>query len=484
METKSPRIAAAYIRVSTEEQTEFSPAAQLRELQDYAATHSLVLDQRYIYADEGISGRKAEKRPAFMQMISAAKSADHPFDVILVHKFDRFARSREDSIVYKSMLKRVGVEVISIKEPLSEGSYSGVMEAIYESFAEAYSINLGQEVRKGMTEKALRGEPQTAPPFGYRLENKQFYPHETEAPLVRQIFTRFSDGEGLFQIAKWLNAQGITTHRGTAFENRTIEYILRNPVYIGMLRWNPKRRSRRDYDDPDILTVRGKHEPIIDEPLWNAVQKQMAEVKARWRYHARPSYDRKHWLCGIVRCAACDATLIYAQPNYMKCSNACRGRCLHWQHVNVDTLATAMISRLRDDLSSSDCLQYSVLRTTNHTDTTIQSIRQSIDRTKKKLDRLTDAYLNAAISLDDFKRLRTPLDEEIASAQASLTEAESAQPAIDTTNTLKDSIHSTIETLQSDASIAKKYDALNAIIDHCTFDKEKSLLSITYRVSV
>lgn len=484
MEKSSPRIAAAYIRVSTEDQTEFSPAAQLRELQDYAATHCLVLDQRYVYADEGISGRKAEKRPAFMQMISDAKSAAHPFDVILVHKFDRFARSREDSIVYKSMLKRAGVEVVSIKEPLAEGSYSGVMEAIYESFAEAYSINLGQEVRKGMTEKALRGEPQTAPPFGYRLENKQFYPHEAEAPLVRQIFTRFSSGEGLFAIAKWLNAQGITTHRGTAFENRTVEYILRNPVYIGMLRWNPKRRTRRNYNDPDVLTVRGQHEPIIDEELWNAVQKRMAEVKARWRYHGRPSSDRKHWLCGIVRCAACDATLVCSKQHYMSCNNAFRGRCLHWQTVSVDRLATAMISRLRDDLASSDDLQFRVLRTTNNTDATIQSLRQSIDRAKKKLDRLTEAYLNAAISLEDFKRLRTPLDEELASSQSAMKEAEASQPAADTTKALKDAILSTIQTLESDASIAQKYDALNAIVEHCTFDKENSLLSITYRISV
>ena len=163
------KTAAAYIRVSTEDQTEYSPDAQLRELREYASSHNMILDDRFVYADEGISGRKADKRPAFQEMIRTAKLKDHPFDVILVHKFDRFARSREDSVVYKSMLKRCGVDVISIKEPLAEGSYSGVMEAIYESFAEAYSINLGTEVKKGMTEKARRGEIQTAPPYGYML---------------------------------------------------------------------------------------------------------------------------------------------------------------------------------------------------------------------------------------------------------------------------------------------------------------------------
>lgn len=480
------KIAAAYIRVSTEDQTEFSPAAQLRELQEYAVSHGYLLDTRYVYSDEGISGRSAEKRPGFMKMISDAKSREHPFDVILVHKFDRFARSREDSIVYKSMLKKVGVEVISIKEPLAEGSYSGVMEAIYESFAEAYSINLGQEVRKGMTEKALRGEPQTAPPFGYRLENKKFYPHETEAAIVREIFESFASGGTFFGIAKSLNDRGIRTHRGTRFENRTVEYILRNPVYIGYLRWNPKRKSKRKIDDPDILTVRGQHEPIIDKDLWETVQSRVAELKSRWSYHARPNYDRKHWLCGIVRCAACNATLVYTQPHFLKCGNYIHGRCIHSQHIHVDKLATAVISRLRDDISSTIPPSYHIVRTKEFSDQTLQGLRQTVSRIEKKIERLTDAYLNEALSLEDYKLLKGSLQSELSESRSALEAALSAteQQAAASPSALKDAILKVLVTLESDASIAQKYDALNSIVDHCTFDRENSLLSITYRLTV
>ena len=73
-----------------------------------------------------------------------------------------------------------------------------------------------------MTEKALRGEVQTPPPFGYRLENHGYLPEETEAPVVREMFRRFAAGEGFFQIARWLNDMHVTTHRGSAFENRTV----------------------------------------------------------------------------------------------------------------------------------------------------------------------------------------------------------------------------------------------------------------------
>lgn len=89
--------AACYIRVSTEDQTEYSPEAQHRALEHYARQHQLTISPEHVYIDAGISGRRAETRPAFMAMIAAAKKRPPPFSVILVHKFDRFARNREDS---------------------------------------------------------------------------------------------------------------------------------------------------------------------------------------------------------------------------------------------------------------------------------------------------------------------------------------------------------------------------------------------------
>ena len=159
--------AACYIRVSTEEQTEYSPEAQRRALDRYAQQHNMTILPEHVYIDAGISGRRAETRPAFMSMIAAAKLKPPPFSAILVHKFDRFARNREDSIIYKSMLRRqCGVQVISITEHLEDDRMSLILEAMLEAMAEYYSINLGDEVRKGMTEKARRGELQTVPPFG------------------------------------------------------------------------------------------------------------------------------------------------------------------------------------------------------------------------------------------------------------------------------------------------------------------------------
>ena len=116
-------LAAAYIRVSTEEQGEFSPDAQLKAIQNYCKNNNLILNKEHIYVDEGISGRKADKRPAFQDMIKHAKKKE--FNVILVHKFDRFARSREDSVVYKSLLKKeCNIKVVSITESIEDDKFS------------------------------------------------------------------------------------------------------------------------------------------------------------------------------------------------------------------------------------------------------------------------------------------------------------------------------------------------------------------------
>ena len=121
------KVACAYIRVSTDKQEELSPDAQKRLLIDYAKKHNMSLLAENIYIDNGISGKKADKRPEFMKMISLAKSKEHPFDIILVWKFSRFARNQEESIVYKSLLKKNNVEVVSISEPLIDGPFGSLI---------------------------------------------------------------------------------------------------------------------------------------------------------------------------------------------------------------------------------------------------------------------------------------------------------------------------------------------------------------------
>ena len=117
---------AAYCRVSTDSEEQLtSYQNQMRVYTEMIAANK-EWEFAGLYADEGISGTRADKRPEFQRMIASAKSKEHPYDVILVWKFSRFARNQEESIVYKSMLKKNGIDVISVSEPMPDDIYGGL----------------------------------------------------------------------------------------------------------------------------------------------------------------------------------------------------------------------------------------------------------------------------------------------------------------------------------------------------------------------
>ena len=121
----------------------------MRALRDYAEKNNYLVVREYV--DEAESGRVAD-RPQFGQMLDAATAPDPPFEEILVWKFSRFTRKREDAVAFKSMLRRRGVRVVSITEHADDSPTGKLMEAIIESVDEFYSANLAEEVTRGMRE--------------------------------------------------------------------------------------------------------------------------------------------------------------------------------------------------------------------------------------------------------------------------------------------------------------------------------------------
>ena len=264
-----------YVRVSTDKQEELSPDSQAKLLKDYAQKNGIIVSN--IFYELGISGRKAEKRPEFQKMIAQAKSSDHPVDAILVWKFSRFARNQEESIVYKSLLKKKhNVDVISVSEPLVDGPFGSLIERIIEWMDEYYSIRLSGEVTRGMMEKAQRGGYQARPPLGYRIVEHGKPPVivPEEAEVVKIIFRKYvNDHCGIFDIARYLNLHGFKTSRGRSFERRSVEYILQNPTYCGMIRWNRKENETNAIKPKDEWIIADGQQPaIISKELFDKAQ--------------------------------------------------------------------------------------------------------------------------------------------------------------------------------------------------------------------
>ena len=456
-------IAACYIRVSTEDQTEYSPEAQKRALEHYARQHGMVLSPDHIYIDAGISGRRAETRPAFMAMITAAKQKPPPFSVILVHKFDRFARNREDSIVYKSMLRRqCGVQVVSITEHLEDDRMSLILEAMLEAMAEYYSLNLAEEVRKGMTEKARRGEFQTAPPFGYRVSDHQLVPVAQEAKIVQEIFRRYLSGDSMAKIARWSQQAGILTHRGNPMDTRQVKYILENPVYVGLLRWTPQ--------DGAPLVAPGEHLPLIDPETFQAVQHRLQVNAARFVRHARPAEDRKHWLAGLVRCGTCGRKLIFSHPHYMKCGGYAKGKCKTSQHVPVRLLEEAFLTQLRRDAFCATTFDIQVIPSKE-----IDSLSQELAAVERKLHRLREAFLCGAETPEEYKTHKDDLSSQAALLRQKIARQDDPQPQTEVR------LRQSLTTLEDpDATLEARHRAAGAVLADCTWDKENGLLTLVY----
>lgn len=475
-----PHIAAAYVRVSTDDQMELSPDTQLEKIREYAAKNNLLLLSEYIFHDDGISGRAAEKRPGFQQMIATAKDPSHPFDVIIVWKFSRFARNQEESIFYKSILRsKCKVDVVSVSEPLIAGPFGSLIERIIEWMDEFYSVRLAEEVKRSMTVNAKNGSLQATPSFGYRVENRQLVIVPEEAEIVREIFRRFISGDAMFRIAKDLSARGIRTHRGNPFENRTIDYILNNPVYVGKLRWTPTGRTRRNFKNEDSIIADALHEPIIDAETWGAAQARCAELKKSYKRYGKPSSERKHWLCGVVRCSACGATLIWANPHFMKCNNYAHGRCTTTQHIAVEALEESFLAQLQHDLTFAESVAC-VVQAANpaHSD---QRLQQQRARIVSRIDRLRESYLDGVETLETYKAARQQMQAQLDDLDAQIAES-AAVPVIDTAALLRNAIAAVLETLRSPtATVAQKYESAMSIIDRCTFDKSQMLLSISYK---
>ena len=473
------KTAAAYIRVSTEDQTEFSPDSQLKEIRKYAKAHDLILPEEFIFADEGISGRKAEKRPQFQRMIGTAKLKPKPFDVILLWKFSRFARNREDSIVYKSMLrKQCGIEVISISEQLSEDKTSILIEALIEAMDEYYSLNLAEEVRRGMSEKFSRGGVVSQPPFGYRMQDGIFFPDETAAPVVQMIFSDYLADMPVRAIARKLNGMGITTRHGNTWENRTVEYVLTNPVYIGKLR-RSQTGSHSDRFHEQDQCVDGQHQPIITQEVFEAAQARRADTKKMYKKYARHDQPVQFMLKGLVRCDHCGATLVMSSTGkYLQCHNYSRGKCKVSHAISVQKINQIVLEQMREDLTDPDFASRVIRQ--NVSKSIHSPLPALIEKEEKKLERIREAYEAGIDTLDEYRQNKQRIIETISSLREQLTETE---PEPVDAAAFIGKVESSITTLTDPgASEMIKNMTLHTIIERIIFMKPSGRIEIVYHL--
>ncbi len=390
---------AAYIRVSTDEQLEFSPDSQLKKIQEYAKNQGIHLPKANIYREEGISGREAEKRPAFQKMIGAAKSTPRPFDVILVWKFSRFARSRSDSIFYKTLLRnKLGIDILSVSEPIGKDKTSKIYESIIEVMDEYYCDNLSEEVRRGMDERFSRGMIIAPPPYGYAAANGKYVLDEERAEIVRYMFQAYASGVPLRAIVSDLNGRGVRTRSGSPFEVRTVRYILNNPVYLGLV--------RKKNTDGSFRTVDGEHVPLIDANLYEVCANKLKNNSFQPRPYVRSG--GRFALSGLIRCSACGSTLtMSSQGGRLQCCGYAKGKCSVSHSVALEPIHTAVARQLSEDLSGRQIrIRTNPLPSKGETDESM------LRREKMRLRRIEQAYEAGVYTLEYLLQAKQTYEEK------------------------------------------------------------------------
>lgn len=487
METK---YGYGYVRVSTSGQEELSPDSQAKLLKDYAQKNGIIISN--IFYELGISGRKAEKRPEFQKMIAQAKSADHPVDAILVWKFSRFARNQEESIVYKSLLKKKhNVDVISVSEPLVDGPFGSLIERIIEWMDEYYSIRLSGEVTRGMMEKAQRGGYQARPPLGYQIMERGKPPVivPEEAEIVKIIFHKYANEHcGIFEIARYLNLRGFKTSHGKSFERRSVEYILQNPTYCGMIRWNRTVNETHEIRPKEEWIITDGHHPAI-------ISKELFE-KAQARYEqeykpkgSRPSSTYKHWLSGLVKCPACGRTMIAKTIkngkrtySYFTCYGYTKGKCLANNCVSSLKLEPAVLSSIKDVLDTGRIVYRYVPPENEPVADMAAIITEQIKRNAEKLVRIKEAYRNGVDTLEEYKANKQLVQQERERLEEQLQAASKDDPDSNSAESnLIERVRSVYEIICSDSvDNTVKSEILKSVIEKIVYNRESDELKVYY----
>ena len=474
------KTAAAYIRVSTDDQLEFSPDSQLKVIQDYAEKNDIVLLEDCIFMEDGgKSGKSMAKRDKFLELIALSKKKPKPFDYILVWKFSRFARNQEEAITLKSMLKRNDIEVVSISEPLPEGPFGDLIERIIEWTDSYYLVNLSQEVKRGMNERVGRGQHVVPPPTGYSVVDKKYTPN-SDAEYIKGIFNDYLNGMGLRALAVKYGNLGLRTKRGNLPDNRFIEYVLRNPVYIGKLRWslNGKAVSTRHYNDNNIIIVDGDFPPIISQDVFDKAQEKLNQQKRMYAKYQRKEQPAQFMLKGLMRCSDCGSTLIMVnlKSPSLQCHSYARGTCKTSHSVTLNKANALLIKYLEDAVEKQD---FNLVPDNLHEDTPeTADYKRLIENEQAKLTRIKTAYQNGVDTLAEYKANKDKILSTIKKLEKSKKQDEKPKLNIKAyTKKVSEVLNIIKDVSQTEES---KNTALRTIIKEIIFNKKSNSLNVFF----
>jgi site-specific DNA recombinase len=410
---------ATYQRISTDEERQpFSLEAQTDRLASYIAfqpgwrlTHT--------YSDQ-MSGKRLD-RPGLADALAGARAGR--YDLLLVFKVDRLARSVGGLARILEELDSVGVAFRSASEPFDTSTAAGrMMVQMLGVFAEFERELIVERTRMGLARKAARGEwTGGTPPFGYRYDpaRRLLVPVPEQVAVVRRIFTLYVDrGQGSAVISGLLNDQGHRTARGGRWMPNRVLDILRNPTYTGLLPFNGQ-------------TYPARHEPLVPLEVFMQARRLLEERSDAPRLQAGNATD--YLLTSFLRCRRCDhgfvGTAAFGKGGryrYYTCFARQRhgtARC-DQERIPADPLEDAILTEALKALDDGTLFQEAALRARQAWQAAhpgrraeLSGIQQALAERRQAVDRYLRAFEAAQLSESTCGYRVGELEREIAALE-------------------------------------------------------------------
>ena len=330
-------------RVSSEEQVEgYSLDAQIRAFRSLVEARGGTVYKEWV--EEGVSAHTDDitTRPLFREAIDEALA--HRYDVLVVHKLDRFARNTQITLQSLDKLAKAGIGFVSIGEQMDFTTPIGkVMLTNLAAFGQYHSDNLSLEVKKGLRERVAQGLWNGPIPFGYEKgDDRSLAIIQEEASLLTRMFEMYASGNYTDQmIATWLNQ---TEHkprsmrrdrqeRNYIWNKDSVRNILRNEFYLGRIKHQGEMRP-------------GKQPAIVSQELFDSA------MRMRKVHYTGPSTFAKRYrpylLKGLLRCVTCGGKVwsqyingheYYREENSSRGIDCSSGRAYHRAEVFDDQIS-------------------------------------------------------------------------------------------------------------------------------------------------
>ncbi len=408
---------AAYCRVSTDDEEQLTSY----EAQKTYYTDKIMSNPDWtmagIFADEGITGTSAAKRPEFLRMIRQCRQKK--IDLVLVKAISRFARNTVDCLTYVRALRELGIAVVFEKENINTLDIdSEMLLTLLGAFAQAESESISGNVKWGVQQAMREGR--------VRIQYKQLYAFEKgedgkpriipeQAEVVRRIYDRFLAGRSIRQIKAELEAEGIPAAKGgAAWSESAIRGILRNEKYCGDVLSQKtytkdciSHKQLRNIGQLPMYLTQDHHEGIVSRERFNAAQAEFAKRNAgrapskKQSPTGRACHSGKYALSQRLVCGEC-GTL------YRRCV---------WTHRGQRRVVWRCVSRI--DYGARYCHHSPTLDERPLQEAILAAINAAMSRKDTLVEQIADAMRmelspssGAAMSVSEIDQCLTELNQE------------------------------------------------------------------------